>query len=64
MPWKILGLVLLFSMPAAYIGGSLQVNETVIHSLLLASLIFIIFRLIYFHPQNYQQKKSQRLLLI
>ncbi|MDA8944673.1 sulfite exporter TauE/SafE family protein, partial [Porticoccaceae bacterium] len=57
MPWKILGMVLLFSMPAAYIGGSLKVNETVIHSLLLASLVFIVFRLIYFNTQNYQQKK-------
>jgi uncharacterized membrane protein YfcA len=57
MPWKILSLVLLFSLPAAYIGGSMQVDAIVIHSLLLASLIFIVFRLIYFDPQNYQQKK-------
>jgi uncharacterized membrane protein YfcA len=53
MPWKILSLVLLFSLPAAYIGGSMQVDAIVIHSLLLASLIFIVFRLIYFDPQNY-----------
>jgi uncharacterized membrane protein YfcA len=57
MPWKILGLVLLFSLPTAYIGGSMQVDAMVIHSLLLASLIFIVFRLIYFDPQNYQQQK-------
>jgi len=57
MPWKILGLVLLFSMPAAYIGGSMQVDAMVIHSLLLISLVVIFFRLIYFHPHNYQQNK-------
>ena len=55
MPWKILGLVLLFSLPAAYIGGSMKVDALVVQSLLLASLVFIVFRLIYFHPQDYQQ---------
>lgn len=56
MPWKILGLVLLFSMPTAYLGGSMRVDAIVIHSLLLASLVFIVFRLIYFHPHRYQKK--------
>ena len=53
MPWKILSLVLLFSLPAAYIGGSLQVDALVIQSLLLISLLFIVFRLLYFDPQSY-----------
>lgn len=35
----------------------MQVDAIVIYSLLLASLIFIVFRLIYFDPQNYQQQK-------
>ncbi len=60
MPWKILGVVLLFSLPAAYIGGSIQVDAIVIQSLLLISLIFIVFRLMYFDPQSYQQKPVNR----
>jgi uncharacterized membrane protein YfcA len=60
MPWKILSLVLLFSLPAAYIGGSLQVDALVIQSLLLISLLFIVFRLLCFNPQSYQQKPVNR----
>jgi len=56
MPWKILGLVLIFSLPAAYLGGSLIVDEIIIQSLLLISLLFIVFRLIYFDSQSYQQR--------
>ena len=56
MPWKILGLVLFFSLPAAYLGGSLVVDEIIIQSLLLISLLFIVFRLIYFDSQSYQQR--------
>ena len=55
MPWKIIALLLLFSLPFAYIGGSMQVDAIVIHSLLLASLLVILFRLIYFNADNYQQ---------
>ncbi|MGB2173069.1 MAG: TSUP family transporter, partial [Porticoccaceae bacterium] len=60
MPWKILGLVLTFSLPAAFLGGSLKVDARVIHSLLLISLVFIVVRLIYFDPQAYQQKHINR----
>jgi len=60
MPWKILSLVLVFSLPAAFVGGSLKVDARVIHSLLLISLVFIVVRLIYFDPQAYQQKKIHR----
>ena len=60
MPWKILGLVLTFSLPAAFIGGSLMVDATVIYSLLLISLVFIIVRLTYFDPQTYRQKDIKR----
>ena len=52
MPWKILGLVLVFSMPAAYLGGLLVVDEIIIQSLLLISLLFIVFRLSYFDSQT------------
>jgi len=62
MPWKILILLLIFSLPTAYIGGSLQVDVIVIRSLLLISLLFIIFRLIYFHPQTYQKNQIPRQL--
>jgi uncharacterized membrane protein YfcA len=57
MPWKIIGLLLLFSLPFAYIGGSMQVDAMVIHSLLLASLLIILFRLIYFDENKHQQHK-------
>lgn len=57
MPWKIIGLLLLFSLPFAYIGGSMQVDAMVIHSLLLASLLIILFRLIYFDENKHQQDK-------
>lgn len=60
MPWKILALLLTFSLPAAYFGGSLKVDEIVIHSLLLISLLFIVFRLIYFDSQAYQHKQVTR----
>ena len=54
MPWKILGLVLVFSMPAAYLGGVLVVDEIIIQSLLLISLLFIVFRLSYFVSLIYE----------
>lgn len=57
MPWKIISLLLLFSLPAAYLGGSMQVDAVVIHSLLLASLLIILFRLIYFDENKHQQDK-------
>lgn len=60
MPWKIISLLLLFSLPAAYIGGSMQVDAIVIHSLLLASLLIILFRLIYFNTDHYQQKQTAK----
>ena len=60
MPWKIISLLLLFSLPAAYIGGSMQVDAIVIHSLLLASLLVILFRLIYFNTDYYQQKQTAK----
>ena len=60
MPWKILGLVLVFSMPAAYLGGVLVVDEIIIQSLLLISLLFIVFRLSYFDSQTYQKKQINR----
>ena len=67
MPWKIIGLLLLFSLPFAYIGGSMQVDAMVIHSLLLASLLIILFRLIYFdenkHPQDKIAKPSAYLAI-
>ena len=67
MPWKIIGLLLLFSLPFAYIGGSMQVDAMVIHSLLLASLLIILLRLIYFdenkHPQDKIAKPSAYLAI-
>lgn len=60
MPWKILGLVLLFSLPAAFIGGSMQVDALVIHSLLLISLVVIFFRLILFNAENYKPQPIAR----
>ena len=60
MPWKILGLVLLFSLPAAFIGGSMQVDALVIHSLLLISLVVIFFRLILFNVENYKPQPIAR----
>lgn len=56
MPWKILALVLTFSLPAAFFGGSLKVDAMVIHSLLLVSLLLIVFRLAYFGEHAYQRK--------
>jgi len=65
MPWKILILLLMFSAPSAYIGGSLQVNENIIHRILLISLLFIAFRLVFFDSKNYKQPQSpQRLAII
>ena len=65
MPWKILILLLAFSAPSAYMGGSLRVNENIIHLILLISLIFIAFRLVFFDSKNYKQTEPpQRLAII
>lgn len=65
IPWKILSLLLIFSAPSAYIGGLLQINEDIIHLILLISLIFIAFRLVFFDSKNYiQAAPPQRLAII
>ena len=53
MPWKILGLLLIFSLPSAYIGGSLPINENSVHSILLISLVVIVLRLLFFDASDY-----------
>jgi len=60
MPWKILGLLLIFSLPSAYIGGSLQINENSVYSILLVSLVVIVLRLFFFDTSDYPEIGTQR----
>jgi len=45
IPWKLVFLLLASSTPAAYLGGSFSLNHSIIQTLLLICLIFVLIRL-------------------